>query len=204
MDMIITFLLSFFYGILSAFSPCVLPIIPIIVGHSLLTKNKINIISFLLGFFFLFTIITVLTVIFTVAINYYLHYFRVFAAILIIVIGTIFILNRDMFNFSYSPKQQNDSIGSFLFGFLTSLAWSPCISPYMITVIALSASFGNWMLSTANMMSYYVGFSLILVLIAYLSSKINLNKIIQHSNEIRIFSGILIIFSGIYILLGNF
>ena len=202
MNIEISFLLSFFYGILSAFSPCILPIIPIIVGHSLLNRKNRDIISFIMGFFSLFTIITVLTVIFTAAINYYLYYFRVFAAVLIIAIGIFFILNKNMFKFSYAPKRQNDTIGSFLFGLLTSLAWSPCISPYMMTVVALSASTGNWILSTANMIIYYVGFSLILVLIAYLASKIKFDIIFKYSDEIRIFSGIIIIIAGIYLIIG--
>lgn len=201
MNVEIIFVLSFFYGILSAFSPCILPIIPIFVGHSLLNRTR-DVTAFIIGFFLIFTIITILTVIFTAAINYYLNYFKIFAAILIIIIGIFFIVNKNIFNYSHTIKHKNVMLESFLFGFLTSLAWFPCISPYMMTVIALSASTGNWILSTVNMILYYAGFSFILVLIAILASKIKFEKLIKHTGEIRIFSGILIIIAGVYLLLG--
>ncbi len=196
------FLFSFSAGLVSVISPCVLPLIPIVVGHSLLRGKIRDIAAFIIGFFMVFAIITVLTVIFTAAINYYLLYFRVIAAILIILLGIFFITNKNVFHYSITTRYINKTMGSFLVGFLTCLAWSPCYGPYLMTVAAYSASTGNWIYSAINMMLFAVGFSVALFVMAFLASKINFEKIMKYSDGVRTFSGIIIIIAGVYMLTG--
>lgn len=195
-------LISFVAGVASVLSPCVLPLIPIVIGYSILDRKTSEIISFISGFFLLFTLIIILTIIFTAAINYYLYYFRILAAVIIIFIGIFFILNKNAFNLQYKPiKHRNKLIESFLMGFLTSLAWSPCYGAYLIALIAFSASTGNILYSTINLVLFTAGFSLTIFLIALVASKINLNKIINYSKHIKVISGIIILIAGIYMLL---
>lgn len=193
---------SFFAGIVSVLSPCVLPLIPIVIGYSLMEKKTPQIISFVLGFFLVFTVIIFLTVIFTAAINAYLYYFRFLAAVIIILIGIYFILNKKAFNFTYKPvKYKNKNIESFLMGFLTSLAWSPCYGSYLIAIIAYSASSGDVIYSTMNLILFALGFSLTIFIIALAASKLNLERVIKYSDYIRIFSGVIILIAGLYMLL---
>ena len=196
------FLFSFSAGLVSVVSPCVLPLIPIVVGHSILNHKNNDIFAFIIGFYILFAVLTVSTAIFTVAINHYIYYFRLIASILIIVLGVFFVVNRNIFNYSYQPNPKNETAGSFLMGILTSVAWSPCYGPYMVAVAAYSATTGNWIYSTENMLLFAVGFSLSLLAIAFLASKLPFNRIIKYSEEIRIFSGIIIIIAGFYLLSG--
>ncbi|MGZ7066845.1 MAG: cytochrome c biogenesis CcdA family protein [Methanobacterium sp.] len=195
-------LFSFFAGIASVLSPCVLPLIPIVVGYSLLESKTSQIVSFGIGFFLVFTVIIFLTAIFTAAINAYLYYFRVLAAIIIILIGIYFILNKRVFTFSYKPvKHENRIIQSFLMGFLTSLAWSPCYGSYLIAIIAYSASSGNIIYSMLNLILFAAGFSLTTFIVAFAASKINLGVLIKYSDHIRIISGVIILAAGLYMLL---
>jgi cytochrome c-type biogenesis protein len=196
------FLFSFSMGLVSVISPCVLPLIPIVVGHSLLRGKISDITAFIIGFFLVFAIITVLTVIFTAAINYYLLYFRVIAAILIILLGIFFITNKNVFHYYITPRCINETMGSFLVGFLTCLAWSPCYGPYLMTVAAYSASTGNWIYSAINIMLFAAGFSVTLFVMAFLASKINFERIMKYSDGVRTFSGIIIIIAGVYMLTG--
>ncbi|MEN4017388.1 MAG: cytochrome c biogenesis CcdA family protein [Methanobacterium sp.] len=194
-------LISFFAGIASVLSPCVIPLIPVVIGYSLLEKKTSQIIAFVLGFFLIFTVIIFLTAVFTAAVNFYLYYFRVLAAIIIILIGIYFILNKKFFNISYEPvKHGNKDVQSFLMGFLTSLAWSPCYSSYLIAIIAYSASSGDILYSSMNLTLFAAGFSLTLFIISLLASKINLSRLIEYSNYIRIVSGLIILIAGIYML----
>jgi len=197
----VAFLLSFLAGAASLMSPCVLKILPVIVGHSLVKQKTREIIGFTLGFFVVFTIITILTVIFTAAINYYLFYFRAVAAIFLIILGVYFILNKNIFKISNKTKYGDDTFGSFLFGFFTCLAWSPCLGPYVVAVAAYSASTGNIMFSTLNMLIFSAGFSLTILIMAFTTSKLNLKRLVKYSAYIRVFSGLIIIIAGIYMLL---
>ncbi len=195
-------IISFFAGVASVLSPCVLPLIPIVVGYSLMEKKTPQIISFVLGFFLVFTVIIFLTAVFTASVNAYLYYFRILAAVIIILIGIYFILNKKALNFTYKPvKYKDKNIESFLMGFLTSLAWSPCYGSYLIAIIAYNASSGDLIYSTINLILFAVGFSLTIFIIALGASKINLERLIKYSNYIRIFSGVIILIAGIYMLL---
>jgi len=192
-------LISFFAGVASVLSPCVIPLIPVVIGYSLLEKKTSQ--TFALGFFSVFTAIIFLTAVFTAAINFYLYYFRVAAAIIIILAGIYFILNKKSFNISYKPlKHRNKGVQSFLMGFITSMAWSPCYSPYLIAIIAYSASSGDVVYSTLNLVIYAAGFSFTIFIISLQASKINLSRLIRYSKYIRIVSGLITLIAGIYML----
>ncbi|AIS31582.1 cytochrome C-type biogenesis protein DsbD [Methanobacterium formicicum] len=201
------YLLSFLAGIASIISPCVLPLIPVVVGFSLLKRKNTEIVAFGLGFFLLFAIITILTAIFTAAINYYLLYFRIAAALILVIIGVLFIVNKKLFNISApsisnTPDSEKGIVGSFLMGFLTCLAWSPCFGPYVVAVATYSASTGNIGYSIINMAIFAGGFSLTILIIAFLMSKIDFKAILKYSDWIRIISGVIIALAGIYMLIG--
>jgi cytochrome c-type biogenesis protein len=201
------FLLSFLAGVASIISPCVLPLIPIVVGFSLLKRKNTEIVAFGLGFFLLFAIITILTAIFTVAIDHYLLYFRIAAALILVIIGVLFIVNKRLFNISApsissTPDSEKGIVGSFLMGFLTCLAWSPCFGPYVVAVATYSASTGNIGYSIINMAIFAGGFSLTILLMAFLMSKIDLKGILKYSDWIRIISGAIIALAGLYMLIG--
>lgn len=192
-------LISFFAGIVSVLSPCVIPLLPVIIGYSLLEKKTSR--TFVLGFFSVFTLIIFLTAVLTTAVNFYLYYFRVAAAITIILTGIYFILNKKFFNISYKPvKHGNNGVQSFLMGFITSLAWLPCYSSYLIAIIAYSASSGDVGYSMLNLVIFAAGFSLAIFIISSLASKINLSRLIKYSNYIRIVSGLIILITGSYML----
>lgn len=200
--MYLGYLASLTAGVLSVVSPCVIPLIPIVVGHSLLNRDYKEILFFTAGFFLVFVILTILTGMFTLAIAHYLLYFRVLAAVLIIFMGIIFLLNKNMFKFSYNFKNKNKRFESLIAGILTCIAWSPCYGPYIIAVAAYSASTGNWFYSVLNMIIYASGFSFTIFILALLTSRINLGGLMKHYDTLRMVSGAMIIIAGIYLLTG--
>lgn len=196
------YLFSFSAGVLSVASPCVLPLIPLVVGHSISRRKFKDVLMFITGFYLVFLILTLLTVLFTAAINYYIFYFRILASLLLIVFGIAILLNKNIFKFKIQNADQNGGKGSFFVGFLTSLAWSPCYGPYVVAVAVFSAATGNWIYSVLNMILFTAGFSLALTLIAFIASKLSLEIFRNHYNKMRTISGIIIIAAGIYLLIG--
>lgn len=196
------YLASFTAGVLSVISPCVIPLIPIVVGHSLLKRDHNQILIFSAGFFLVFALLTILTGMFTLAISHYLFYFRVVAAVLIIFMGIIFMVNKNVFNFSYGIKSDNKQFEPLIAGILTCIAWAPCYGPYIVAVAAYSASTGNWFNSVLNMILYSSGFSVSIFILAFLTSRINLEGLMKHYSTVRMVSGAVIIIAGIYLLTG--
>lgn len=199
--MVIDFLVSFLAGLAAVLSPCVLPLIPVVVGHSLLKRNTGETISFVGGFFLVFTIITILTVLFTAAINQYLFYFRITSSLFLIALGVFFIFSPNVFQITYTSPYRNQILGSFIMGFVTCMAWSPCFGPYIVAVAAYSASTGNLFYSAINMLLFTAGFSLTILVLAFTLSRINLERLMRYTSSVKILSGIIIIIAGFYMLL---
>lgn len=202
--MALDYLISFSAGVVSVLSPCVLPLIPVVVGHSLLKKDNRSTISFVLGFFSLFAFITILTGLFTAAINHYLFYFRILASIFLIILGMLLVYNHSIFNMGYLKQADKNMSSSFILGFITCLAWAPCFGPYLIVIATYSVSTGDMVSSIINMLLFSVGFSFTILILAFTLSKINLEKIIKYSSGIRTFAGLIIIVAGVYMLLAQF
>ncbi|MDZ4171671.1 MAG: cytochrome c biogenesis CcdA family protein [Methanobacteriaceae archaeon] len=193
------FIISFLAGIASVLSPCVLPVIPVVVGYNLVKRRKIEILSFVIGLFSIFTATIFLTVIFTAAVNYYLYYFRIMAAVVLVLLGIMTIVHKSIFKFSISTDSNRRGItGSFVWGLITSLAWAPCYGSYLITLIALSVSTGNTFYSALNILIYTLGFLVSIFTMGLIISSINLEKIVGKADLIRRLSGILIFLAGIY------
>ena len=208
-------LFSFLAGIASILSPCILPIIPVLIGYFLAKKNKIEIISFNLGLFSIFLLFIILTMVFTAAINQYLMYIRLIASLILIILGASILLNRNIlniaqstYNFDSSAKNNDNenkstlklAKSSYILGLLTSLAWAPCYGTYLISLISFSVSTGNTFYSGVNLLIYTLGFGLSLFVIGFLISTINIQKLVKNVDLINKVSGILIIIGGIYLL----
>ncbi len=201
------YLLSFLAGVASIVSPCVVALIPIVVGFSILNRNNREIVAFSLGFFILFALIASLTAVLTAAVNYYLLYFRIAAALILIVVGILFIVNKNFFNISSKNISAGENskkgiVGSLIMGFLTCLAWAPCFGPYVVAVAAYSASTGDVVYSIINMALFAGGFSITLLIIALVMSRIDLKPLIKYSDWIRRISGAFIAIAGLYMLIG--
>ena len=194
-------LVSFFMGVISILSPCILPILPIFLAFSLKSKSTVEIISFTLGLFLIFTIIIFLTGFFTEIVYGYIVYVRYISAILLLIIGILMLFDYS-FNFITVKSRNSDGIvGSFTLGFLTSIAWAPCYSAYLMSLISLLLTSGNGLYAAFNILLYSLGFGLTIFVLSFIISKINLESFVKKTNYIPKIFAVLIIIGAIYLLL---
>lgn len=193
-------IISFLMGVISILSPCILPILPIFVGVSLKNKNKIKLISFICGLLSIFIIIIFITAFFTAILYSYIKYVRIISAIILLIIGLLMFFDYNI-SFKSIPQVNNNSvISSYLLGLFTSLAWAPCYSGYLISLITLLVNSNNPLYATFNIIIYCVGFALTLFVLSFLISKIDLEKLISKTKYIPKIFSILIILGAIYLL----
>ncbi|MBR0369100.1 MAG: cytochrome C biogenesis protein [Methanobrevibacter sp.] len=192
-------LISFFTGVISILSPCILPILPIFIGFSLNSKTKTELISFTLGLFSIFTVIIFLTAFFTAIVYQYITYIRIISSILLLIIGILMLVNYS-FNFNVKPINHEGIIGSFALGFLTSVAWVPCYSAYLISLISLLVTSADPLFVAFNIVLYCLGFGLTLLALSFIISKINLESFVKKTSFIPKIFAVLIIVSAIYML----
>ena len=165
-------IISFFTGVISILSPCIIPTIPIIVGFSLKTRSKLY---------------------------KYIVYVRVIAAILLLIIGILMFFDYKLPFKSISAKTGEGKLNSFILGFLTSIAWADCYSAYLISLISLLVSTNSPLYAVGNILIYVLGFALTLLVLCLAISRIDLEKLISKASYIPKIFAILIIIGAIYL-----
>ncbi len=212
----------FFAGILSFFSPCIVPLLPVYIG-SLSSSAKIEEQSdsptkrinkrlilqtavFAIG---LSTTFIILGFGFGLLGNL-LH-----NRITLIVSGAIVIIlglhQLGIFHLNFlererkvrvSGSKRGGIIGSYLLGLTFSLGWTPCVGPVLATVLGLASSNGQVLYGGILMAIYSFGLALPFIIISLFASFFlqKLKKANKHLNKIRIVGGILIIAMGILLM----
>lgn len=193
-------LISFFTGVISILSPCILPIIPIFVAFSLKSKTKSEILSFTIGLLSIFIVVIFLTGFFTSIVYRYLFYIRIVSAVILLAIGILMLLDYSISFGSISPKSNEGTVGSFILGLLTSISWAPCYSAYLISLIALLVNSNSATYAAFNIFLYGLGFALTLFILSLLISKINLEKLISKTRYIPKIFAALIIIGAVYLM----
>ena len=192
-------IISFFTGVISILSPCIIPTIPIIVGFSLKTKSKVEILSFILGLFSIFTLIIFLTGFFTAILYRYIIYVRVIAAVILLIMGILMFFDYNLSFKSMDARTGGGIANSFILGFLTSIAWADCYSAYLISLISLLVSSNSPLYAVGNILIYVLGFALTLLALCLVISRIDLEKLISKARYIPKVFSVLIIIGAIYL-----
>ena len=193
-------LISFTTGVISILSPCILPILPIFVSVSLNSKSKSELISFIGGLMSIFVVVIFLTGFFTSLLYAYITPVRLISAVILLIVGILMFFDFQ-FNFKSLPAANGDGIlSSYVMGLLTSLAWAPCYSGYLISLITLLISSNSPGYAVLNIGIYCVGFAVTLLIISYTISKIDLEKLILKTKYIPKLFAILVIIGALYLM----
>ena len=191
-------LISFLTGVISILSPCILPIIPIVVAVAF--KSKTEILSFTFGLLSIFIAVIFLTGFFTSLVYAYIPYVRIFSAVVLLAIGILMISDYSFGFAALLPRFGSESVGSFVLGLLTSLYWAPCYGAYLMSLIALFVGSGDPVYASLNIVLYCIGFGLTLLVLGYLISKIDLERLTSKTRYLPKAFAILVIAGAVYLL----
>jgi len=215
---------SFIAGILSFFSPCILPLIPIyisyITGVSVEELQKgekeiIKILSLTLSFIFGFTVVFVLMGASATAIGNLLlekkDVLRIIGGAIIIIFGLhltgilkikkLYTEKRITFK-----KKKIGYLGAFLFGMAFSAGWTPCVGPVLSSILIIAANEKTVFRGMILLFFYSLGIGIPFIITSLLLHKLlgTLSKIKRHYKKIEIITGILLIILGILLILNKF
>ncbi|HEU1574719.1 cytochrome c-type biogenesis protein [Streptococcus pneumoniae] len=227
MGHIFFFLSVFLAGILSFFSPCILPLLPVYTGvllddkdgaqassgkFSISVTSLLRTLAFIAGISFIFILL-----------GYgagflgdllYASWFQYLTGAIIILLG---LHQMEILHFKglYKEKKlqlqgqgQNGKGYSqaFLLGLTFSFAWTPCVGPVLGSVLALAASGGSGAWQGAGLMLVYtLGLALPFLLLALTSSYVlkHFRKLHPYLGILKKVGGFLIIVMGLLVLFGN-
>ncbi len=214
----------FLEGLLSFFSPCVLPLVPLYIGY--LTsdlkvnekQSKLRIETMIRTFFFVLGISTVFflvglgssalrvfftkhSIIFTLVGGFLLILFGLFS------LGVIEVpLLQKEYRLVSFKSQKNKYLNAYFLGFFFSFAWSPCIGPLLASALVKSASAATASIGWLYIGAYTLGFIVVFILVGLFTEEV-LVILKKHNNIVRytkIIGGVVVLGMGIYMLYTGF
>lgn len=214
----------FLAGILSFFSPCTFPLLPVYIG--ILTDQNVDKILRVGPFkfspepiikTFLF-ILGLSTTFVTLGFGFGAlgsvingEWFAIISGLVVILLG---LHQMEIFRLPGLGKyrvmrlqrsQKSDLLGAYLLGLTFSFGWTPCVGPVLGAVLAVSASSGQGLLGGGLMAVYTLGLAIPFVVMALLSGAalVYFEKLETHLSLLKKVGGALIVIMGLFLLTGQ-
>lgn len=224
----ISLMFVFVEGLVSFFSPCILPILPLYFSYlsgNAKTINEDGSIEYQRGKVCLYTFCFVLGVscaFFLLGLSFYafgqffnqykLLFVRI-GGLLIIVLGFI---QMGFFNISFFQREwrmpfkitgkKMNLLMAFIMGFTFSFAWTPCVGPALSSVLIMAGSADTAMLGVLYIALYALGFILPFICIAFFTTTV-LNLVKKYQSSLQMFiriGGVILVIIGFMMFAGAF
>ena len=206
LDLTLTSLvMAVFAGFASIASPCVLPVIPIIVTGTQ-EDHKYRPLLIVAGLSFSFMTMGAITSIFGGAVAGAMPVLEKVAGVVVIIFGVLMLLDINLFKklslFNRVKTPSNGRWSGLILGCTLGLVWIPCVGPMLSGVLAMVASEGKLSSGLILLAFYSLGFAIPMLLAGYASQSVRqkIRMANGHPLAIRLISGGLLIGFGIYIL----
>jgi cytochrome c-type biogenesis protein len=194
-------------GLASILSPCVLPVVPIIVTGG--EKDSAwRPVAIVLGLALAFMAMGVATSLAGAAVASKMLYIEKAAGVLIVLFGLLMFLDVNVFKrMSFFQRFQGKGpgrglLGGLLVGASLGLIWIPCVGPMLSGVLALVATEGKVLQGVVLLAIYSVGFGIPMLVAAYASHwfRSRFRAVQRFPWAVRILSGAVLVAFGLYIL----
>ncbi len=209
--------LALLAGIFSTLSPCVLPLLPIVLGAAL-GEHRFGPLALAAGLALSFTVIGLFVATVGFAVGLDQDIFRKVAAALLIAIGALLLLPRLQAQVALAAGPlgnwaQNRSgglsrrglAGQFAVGILLGAVWSPCVGPTLGAASVLAAQGQNLGAVAATMLAFGLGAAAPLLLLGMVSREALMRwrtRLLQAGKSGKIALGLVLLVTGAAILTG--
>ncbi|PZU93375.1 MAG: cytochrome C biogenesis protein CcdA [Pseudanabaena sp.] len=197
-------------GSITVFSPCILPILPILIGRSLQT-HRYGPVALVMGIISGFAVAGSLLGITSSWLTGLSNFMRIFAIALLLVLGISSMFPRLGYAVTSrlrlpklpEPKRINLA-GEFVLGSQLGLLWTPCAGTVLGSILVLAAAEQQVFSAFILLLFYGIGAGIPMLLLAYASRYFSKSfvKLRVHSQLLQRIAGTMIAATAIAIILG--
>jgi len=201
--------MGFLAGVATVLSPCILPILPIMLSGAVGGRSRPY--GILVGFVFSFALFTVFATWLVKSIGLDINLLRYISAAVLALLGITLLLPELQNKINsliklpqVSSQSKKGFIGGLLIGATLGLVWAPCAGPILAAVITLAATAKASWDSFLVVLSYAFGTGIIMLIIILASRQLieKIKGIYQHLDKIHRVFGVLIMLAALGIATG--
>ncbi len=200
-----TLALAFGAGLASVASPCVLPVVPVIVTGTA-EDHRWRPALVVAGIATSFVVMGVLTSLFGAAVGPALPWLEKAVGVLVVAFGVLLLADVNLFK-RLAFLQRLGSRGGgrwsgLLLGLSLGIVWIPCVGPMLSGVLATVAAKGTLAVGVALLLVYSLGFAVPMLAVGYGSQALRqrVRSVAAHPIVVRWASGLLLVAFGVLIL----
>lgn len=184
---------AFLEGLLSFFSPCVFPLLPVYLG--MLSRNSqgkkqviFRTISFIFGILIAIILLNTSFMAFSSLLRQWGHILSLISGIVIILLALV---QLDILKIEFLKKtiqipvrfKTINFFTAFLMGFVFSFAWTPCVGTALTSIILLAGQSSSWITSTIMALFYGLGLSMPFLIVGLIGDVL-LNYLKKHQSNL--------------------
>jgi len=172
---LVLIIVAFLAGILSFVSPCTLPILPAYLAYTFRSSRQKYFpmtAFFFLGLSLTFTILGMSATLVGSWLKSNLTIFSQVSGALIIIFGIVIIFGKGFSGIKIKPKKPTTFAGSFLFGAVLGISWTPCVGPILVAILLLASTASSVAKGGFMLFIYSIGLALPLILLSYYIDKV--------------------------------
>ena len=201
----IQILFAFLGGVLTIAAPCILPLLPILLGASVGQESKQRPFLIVLGFIASFALASLLLSFLVQHTGLGSNTLRTIAVICLAVFAVFMIWPKPFelltgyfsgaINTAGQVGKQKGNMGGLLLGLVLGIVWTPCAGPVLASILVLIATQGSSGRSLVLVIAYAIGAGLPMLVIAYGSQYITakVRWLTKYSVRLQQIFGVLIL-----------
>lgn len=210
----LTIFIAFIAGVVSFFSPCVLPLVPgyfnILIqkedgeGKDIILKKAL---LFILGFTIIFIVMGATATIFSKVFYENRNLFRIISGVIIIIFGlhTMGVLKIKALYKEKRFLHKLKNVGPVIMGMAFGGGWTPCIGPILASIFLYASTSEGKYLGVVLLVAYSLGLGVPFLICGMLIDKFNSvkHRLYKHMNIIQKATGFFMILVGFLIIINK-
>lgn len=196
-------------GLASVLSPCVLPVVPIIMAGAD-REDKLRPLIVVAGLAIAFMAMGAVSSLFGSMLVGKTRYIEIAGSAIIVLMGLMVIFDmsvfKKMYRLSNVQVKGEGRVGGLLIGLSLGVIWVPCVGPFLSSVLTMVGTSGQFLSGIVLLGFYSIGLGVPMLIVAYSSQVIQnrIKSLLRHDTILRYVTGGTLVIFGMYsIVRGN-